>query len=159
MARAGNSVDLSNAVMDRAILHADCAAYIPAVRIHGRLCKTNQASNTAFRGFGGPQGMLMANMWMDHGARALGIPAVDLYTKNMYGSGGISHFGQAVDGERVEACWRDVLRTSEWPQRRAAVDAFNKGSRCATRACTPPSIVRSNRAALHHTRSQPAGRA
>jgi xanthine dehydrogenase/oxidase len=115
------------------MLHSDCASHIPAFRIRGRLCKTNQASNTAFRGFGGPQGMLIANMWMDHGAHALGLAPVDVYEKNMYKAGAVTHFGQAIEGERLEACWQDVMRTSEWRERRAAVDTFNTASRCADR--------------------------
>jgi xanthine dehydrogenase/oxidase len=124
-------VDLSHAIMDRAILHSDCTAHIPALRIRGRLCRTNQASNTAFRGFGGPQGMLIANMWMDHGARALGMPLAEVFARNMYTAGSVTHFGQSIEGDRLEACWQEVTRSSDWEQRRTAIDGYNAGSRCA----------------------------
>ena len=77
-------MDLSHAVLDRAVLHCDGTYYIPNMRVYGRMCKTNISSNTAFRGFGGPQGMLIANMWMDHLAREVGKPLWQIQELNMY---------------------------------------------------------------------------
>ncbi len=62
---AGHTLDLSLAVMERGVSHADNAYYIPVAHVRGHVCKTNLPSNTAFRGFGGPQGMLMTEMFMD----------------------------------------------------------------------------------------------
>jgi xanthine dehydrogenase/oxidase len=134
-APAGNSVDLSHAIMDRAILHSDCAFKIPNLRITGRLCRTNQASNTAFRGFGGPQGMLIANVWMDHLARELSIPLHDLQARHLYTEGAITHFGQTLEHNRLPACWEEVDKLSDWSRRRADVEAFNAQSKCAF--CSP----------------------
>jgi xanthine dehydrogenase/oxidase len=67
----GNSLDLSLSVLERAIFHSDNVYAIPNVRITGRVCYTNLASNTAFRGFGGPQGMLIAENWIENIARTL----------------------------------------------------------------------------------------
>lgn len=125
----GNSVDLSHAVMDRALLHSDCTFHIPNMRIRGRLCRTNQASNTAFRGFGGPQGMLVASMWMDAVAQALGMPMHTLQERNMYGEGAITHFGQELVHNRLPACWQRVTDTSAYHRRREEVDAFNAATR------------------------------
>lgn len=61
---AGNSLDLSLAILERAMFHSDNVYEIPNVRIHGRVCFTNIPTNTAFRGFGGPQGMLIAENWI-----------------------------------------------------------------------------------------------
>lgn len=67
----GNSLDLSHSVLDRAIFHSDNVYAIPNVRIFGRVCFTNLASNTAFRGFGGPQGMIIAENWIEEIACSL----------------------------------------------------------------------------------------
>jgi xanthine dehydrogenase/oxidase len=122
---AGNSVDLSHAIMDRAILHSDCGFNIPAVRITGKLCRTNQASNTAFRGFGGPQGMLIANTWMDALARKLGIPPETLQQRNLYTEGAITHFGQKLVHSQLQKCFETVMESSEWTRRREEVHAYN----------------------------------
>jgi xanthine dehydrogenase/oxidase len=133
LARSGNSVDLSHAIMDRAILHSDCAFDIPAVRIRGRLCRTNQASNTAFRGFGGPQGMLVANTWMEALAQKLCMAPETLQERNLYGNNAVTHFGQRLPHNRLHACWHGAMQQSDWPARRAAVDEFNRRSKCASR--------------------------
>lgn len=62
-------------VMDRALFHSDATYKIPNIKVTGRLCKTNIPSNTAFRGFGGPQGMFIAENWIEHIAKTLDIPA------------------------------------------------------------------------------------
>ena len=128
---AGNSVDLSHAIMDRLLLHSDCAFNIPAVRLRGRLCRTNQASNTAYRGFGGPQGMVVAGMWVDDVAQALGIPSSAVQLANLYREGDLTHYGQRLVHCRVRECWAEAMSMAGWDDRRAAVDAFNAGSRCA----------------------------
>lgn len=68
---AGNSLDLSHAILDRAVLHSDNVYDIPNVRVRGKVCYTNFPSNTAFRGFGGPQGMLIAENWIQRIAMEL----------------------------------------------------------------------------------------
>lgn len=131
MLLTGNSVDLSHAIMDRAILHSDGTYHIPNVRIRGRLCHTNQPSNTAFRGFGGPQGMLIANTWMEHLARELGMPFESVQERNMYPEGATTHFGQVLEANRLKDCWQAAMEMADWGNRQASVDAFNAGSRCA----------------------------
>ena len=80
----GWSLDLSRAVTDRAVFHLDNAYYIPHVEFSGMLTKTNLASNTAFRGFGGPQGMLVIEEIMDRIARRIGLPPEVVRAKNLY---------------------------------------------------------------------------
>eukprot|EP00170_Pyropia_yezoensis_P007220 contig_29511_g7242 len=82
---AGHTADLSIPVMDRALFHLDNAYNIPAVRFHGRACVTHTPSATAFRGFGGPQGMLVMENVVDHVARAVGLPPETVRAVNMYG--------------------------------------------------------------------------
>lgn len=130
---AGNSVDLSHAIMDRGMLHCDGTSHVPALRVRGRLCRTNQASNTAFRGFGGPQGMLVADTWLAHLGHELGLSFEAMQERNMYGEGQKTHFGQVLDHNRLSRCWDAAKRLSEWEQRRAATDAFNAQSRCVAR--------------------------
>ena len=122
-------MDLSHAIMDRALLHSDCAFHLPAVRITGRLCRTNQASNTAFRGFGGPQGMLVANTWTDALAQKLEVPLCALQQRNLYCDGAVTHFGQTLEHSQLRTCWDGALESALWPQRREAVAAFNATSR------------------------------
>ena len=83
----GCSTDLSFAVLERSMLHSDNAYYLPAVKIEGRVCKTNLPSNTAFRGFGGPQGVAMIENVMAEVAAALGLDAYDVREANLYGGG------------------------------------------------------------------------
>ena len=125
----GNSMDLSHSILDRALFHSDNGYDIPNVRVTGRVCATHTPSNTAFRGFGGPQGALLCEMWMDHVARALGLPGDVVRQRNLYGPGGVAHFGQVIDGERLQRCWNQVRSTGDVERRTAEVAAFNAANR------------------------------
>ena len=126
---AGNSLDLSHAIMDRALFHSDGAYKIPNVRVSGRCCKTNLPSNTAFRGFGGPQGVLFAETWMDRIARRLGKTPESIREMNLYREGDACHFGQPMESSRLRACWDDATgggaAGASLVARRAAAAAFN----------------------------------
>eukprot|EP01025_Chloroclados_australasicus_P046435 TRINITY_DN5123_c0_g1_i6.p1 TRINITY_DN5123_c0_g1~~TRINITY_DN5123_c0_g1_i6.p1 ORF type:complete len:1400 (-),score=162.31 TRINITY_DN5123_c0_g1_i6:601-4416(-) len=126
---AGNSFDLSGPVMERALMHSDASYKIPNVRFRGNLCKTNIASNTAFRGFGGPQGMLIAEMWMDQIIRTLNLPPEHVRSSNFYQEGDVTHFGQALVDCRIQQCWDAVMSTSQFQERKAGVDQFNTENR------------------------------
>lgn len=130
--------------MDRAMSHSDGSFRLPASRIRGRLCRTNQASHTAFRGFGGPQGMMVCNLWMDHVAKAVGIPLPALQQMNLYrAEGDVTHFGQELSECRLPRCWEEVSAMAGIETQRAEVDAFNATSRylflpcscCVVHAC------------------------
>jgi xanthine dehydrogenase molybdopterin binding subunit len=125
----GWSLDLSQPVLDRALFHLDNSYYIPAVRFTGLIAKTNVASNTAFRGFGGPQGMLVMEEIVDRIARRLGLPPEVVRSRNLYrGSGetNTTHFLQEIGDNRLQTVWKQVQEQAGFPARRAAVDAWNK---------------------------------
>ncbi|CAM9401688.1 unnamed protein product, partial [Discosporangium mesarthrocarpum] len=125
----GWSIDLSSAVMDRALFHIDNCYRWPNLRCAGWVCKTNQASHTAFRGFGGPQGMLVTETVMDHLASAVGMPAKVIRTLNMYKEGETTHFGQPLEAWNVPAAWAEMEKWADLEDRRKAVDRFNATSR------------------------------
>ncbi|MFT5720160.1 MAG: xanthine dehydrogenase large subunit [Motiliproteus sp.] len=93
----GYSPDLSNSIVDRAMFHADNGYYLGDATITGYRCKTNTASNTAFRGFGGPQGLIMPEIILDDIARALGKDPLEVRKHNLYnGMNGLNGFGQPL---------------------------------------------------------------
>jgi xanthine dehydrogenase small subunit len=125
----GWSLDLSQPILDRALFHLDNAYYLPAVHVTGRVAKTNLASNTAFRGFGGPQGMLVIEEIMDRVARTLGLPPEIVRERNLYhghGETNTTHYGADVGDNRIPKIWRLVQERAEFPARRAAVAEWNR---------------------------------
>jgi xanthine dehydrogenase molybdopterin binding subunit/xanthine dehydrogenase small subunit len=125
----GWSLDLSQPVLDRALFHLDNGYYIPAVRFTGLIAKTNVASNTAFRGFGGPQGMLVMEEIVDRIARRLGLAPEVVRGRNLYrGSGetNTTHFLQEIGDNRLQTVWRQVQEQARFAERRKAVDAWNR---------------------------------
>ncbi|XP_061287995.1 xanthine dehydrogenase/oxidase isoform X2 [Bos javanicus] len=123
---AGNSRDLSHSIMERALFHMDNCYKIPNIRGTGRLCKTNLSSNTAFRGFGGPQALFIAENWMSEVAVTCGLPAEEVRCKNMYKEGDLTHFNQKLEGFSVPRCWDECLKSSQYYARKSEVDKFNK---------------------------------
>jgi xanthine dehydrogenase molybdopterin binding subunit/xanthine dehydrogenase small subunit len=125
----GWSLDLSQPVLDRALFHLDNGYYIPAVRFTGLIAKTNVASNTAFRGFGGPQGMLVMEEIVDRIARRLGLAPEVVRSRNLYrgtGETNTTHFLQDIGDNRLQTVWKQVQEQAGFPARRKAVDAWNK---------------------------------
>ena len=132
-ADGGWSVDLSPPVLMRAMVHVDNAYFIPHVRITGRICRTHLASNTAFRGFGGPQGMLVGEEVMDRIARALGLPPHVVRERNFYRADGgdgrnTTPYGQPVVDNHLPALWKQHLQQTGFLARREAIAAFNATS-------------------------------
>lgn len=122
----GWSLDLSEPVLARALCHLDNAYFIPHVRALGRVCKTNKTSQTAFRGFGGPQGMLIIEDIIGRCAPLLGVPAHELRALNFYQQGQATPYHQPVkDTERMPRIWVKLLETSQFQQRQLEVQAFN----------------------------------
>ena len=91
---AGFSSDLSESVMDRALFHCENSYKVPNLRVRGNLALTNTVTNTAFRGFGGPQGMLVCETYVEHLAKALNMNVADVRRANMYKEGECTHYGQ-----------------------------------------------------------------
>ncbi len=132
IADGGWSCDLSPPVLMRAMVHVDNAYFVPDIEIIGLIARTHLASNTAFRGFGGPQGMLVGEEVLERVARHLGLPAHEVRERNFYrpatdGSGdrNQTHYGQPVVDNYLPALWSQLLRESEFMARRDAIDAFN----------------------------------
>jgi len=126
---AGWSYDLSPAVVERSMTHVDGCYNIPNVFIRGRICKTNTMSNTAFRGFGGPQGMFIAETYMEETADRLGIPVEKLREINFYQPGEETHFNQALEDWHVPLMYEQVKMESEYEKRQKEIEAFNKGNK------------------------------
>ncbi|MBD8525618.1 xanthine dehydrogenase molybdopterin binding subunit [Pseudomarimonas arenosa] len=144
VADGGWSCDLSPPVLMRAMVHVDNAYYCPHVEIIGRIANTHLASNTAFRGFGGPQGMLVGEEIIDHVARHLGLPVDQVRQRNFYRAGETpdrnqTHYGQPVVDNHLDTLWSQLIESSQYRARRVEVDAFNKGNRHVKRglAITP----------------------
>lgn len=121
----GWSQDLSGAVCERALSHIDSCYYIPNVHVRGRVAKTNTMSNTAFRGFGGPQGLFVGESYMEEIADRLGMPAEKLREINFYKPGEKTHYNQPLKDWHVPLMYSQVQSESHYAARRAAVDKFN----------------------------------
>lgn len=124
-ANAGWSQDLSGAVVDRALSHIDGCYHIPNVHVRGRLAKTNTVSNTAFRGFGGPQGMFIGESYMEEIADHLSIPVERLREINMYKPHEITHFNQELKDWHVPLMYKQILDGTDYEERRKAVEQYN----------------------------------
>ena len=125
----GYSLDLSHPVMYRAMFHVDNAYYLPNVEVVGRVCQTHCTSHTAFRGFGGPQGMAVIEDVLGRVAARLDRPAHHVRRINFYARGQTAHYGQTIRGaERIERIWNELGASSELDRRLADVAAFNAQS-------------------------------
>ena len=123
----GNSLDLSLPVMERAMFHADNCYDISSLTVKGIVCKTNTSSNTAFRGFGGPQGMMVAEALIDDVARNLCMSPEDVRKINLYKENDITHFRTKLESFKVPECFEACLRKCS--ERKADVLKFNKNNR------------------------------
>lgn len=125
----GWSLDLSVSVTDRAMFHVDNSYYIPEIEVMGRVAKTNLASNTAFRGFGGPQGMLVIEEIIDRIARDRGLLPETVRERNLYhgcGETNTTHYGQVIEDNRIQKVWHDLKKSSDLAARRAGIAAWNE---------------------------------
>ena len=131
----GWSNDLSHAILDRALFHMDNAYFLPNVEVAGRVARTNQPSNTAFRGFGGPQGMYVVEEVLNRAAERLALDPAEVRRKNYYREApeNQTHYGQAVEGNRIPRIHAELLASSEYAQRRAEIEQFNVSSQWTKR--------------------------
>jgi xanthine dehydrogenase large subunit len=129
-ARCGFSPDLSAAIADRAMFHADNAYYLPHVRIASHRCKTHTVSNTAFRGFGGPQGMMGIEKVIDAIARERGLDPLEVRRRNLYGADrrDVTPYHMRVQDNILPQLIDELERTSDYRERRGAIAAFNAAS-------------------------------
>jgi len=122
----GHSQDLSGAVVERSLTHIDNCYKIPNIHVRGRVAKTNTVSNTAFRGFGGPQGMFIAESYMVEVADHLGMPVEKLREINMYKEKETTHYNQALTDWYVPLMYKQVQEESDYWNRKAAIEVYNK---------------------------------
>jgi xanthine dehydrogenase molybdopterin-binding subunit B len=111
------------------MFHVDNAYYMPALRVTGRAAKTNVASNTAFRGFGGPQGMLVIEEIIDRVARTLGLAPEVVRERNFYhgtGETNRTHYGSDIGDNRIQTLWRAAMESAGFAARRDAVGEWNR---------------------------------
>lgn len=127
-ANAGAATDLSMAILDRAVFHADNAYYIANISVVGKAWKTNMPSNTAFRGFGGPQGMAVIENAIDRIARYLKKDPAEVRYVNFYGleNRNTTHYEQQVENNRLFIIYDQLVKSSGYFQRREAVNEFNR---------------------------------
>ncbi len=128
ISNGGWSLDLSMPITDRALFHLDNAYYLPAVEFSGRAAKTHLVSNTAFRGFGGPQGMLVIEEILARIARMLQLPPEIVRERNLYhghGETNTTPYGQEVGDNRIRSLWDGALANADFTGRRAGIEAWN----------------------------------
>ena len=125
--RCGYSADLSGPVNDRAICHVDNAYFIEHLELVSHRCKTHTVSNTAFRGFGGPQGMLVIEQIIDEIARSLHLDPLDVRRRNYYGAAprDVTHYGQIVDDNILDLLTDRLEATSDYRKRRKQIAEWN----------------------------------
>lgn len=126
----GYSPDLSSSIVDRAMFHSDNAYYLGDATVVGHRCKTNTASNTAYRGFGGPQGMMTIEHVMDEIASYLGKDPLAIRKVNFYGKDdrNVTHYHQPVEHNIIQEMVADLEASSEYAKRRDEIRAFNAQS-------------------------------
>lgn len=130
-ADGGWSLDLSPPVLSRAMVHTDNAYYVPHVEVRGRIARTNKTSNTAFRGFGGPQGMIVIEDIMDRIARTLDLSPDAVRERNFYHGAGETNttpYGQEIFDNRIEKVWQQVKANAKFEERHAEIERFNKAN-------------------------------
>jgi xanthine dehydrogenase large subunit len=125
---AGSATDLSLAILDRALFHIDNAYFIPNLKVVGKAYKTNLPSNTAFRGFGGPQGMAVIENCIDIIARYLKIDPAIVRKRNFYGieNNNITHYGEKIENNRLFKLFDKLLIDSDYKKRLNHINEFNR---------------------------------
>ncbi|HEY3047575.1 MAG TPA: xanthine dehydrogenase molybdopterin binding subunit [Polaromonas sp.] len=129
-ANCGFSADLSGPVADRAVFHSDNAYFLSDVEIASYRCKTNTQSHTAFRGFGGPQGVIVIEAILGDIARQLGLDALDVRMRNLYGveDRNVTHYQMKVEDNILEPLLSKLELTAQYRRRREAISAWNATS-------------------------------
>ncbi|MGD9638072.1 MAG: xanthine dehydrogenase molybdopterin binding subunit [Alphaproteobacteria bacterium] len=126
-AKSGIVADMSPPVVQRALCHSDNCYYLPDVRVQGFLCKTNTVSNTAFRGFGGPQGMIGIEACLEHIASYLKKDPILIRKANFYGKEerNVTPYGQKITDNIISEVFEDIEKTAEIVKRRQEIKEFN----------------------------------
>ena len=128
IADGGWSIDLTGPIVDRALFHLDNAYFIESLHFTGRSVRTNLPSNTAFRGFGGPQGMLVVEEALNRYAERMGKDPAEVRHRNFYGESPRNRapYGQEITENRLERIFEELMESSEYRARREAIEEFNR---------------------------------
>ncbi len=128
----GAFADLSTSILERTMLHADNAYHVPLFRVTGQVCRTNLPPNTAFRGFGGPQGMAVIECCLQEIARVVGQDALEVRKLNLYHDGdphrSLTQYGQIVRDHVLAEIFDQLTESSDYSRRMAEVEQFNDSS-------------------------------
>ena len=127
-AACGHSPDLSDAIVDRAMFHCDNAYHLKNININGLRCKTNTVSHTAFRGFGGPQGMMLAEAVIEDIASFLGKDPYEIRCRNFYQTGDKTPYAQTIDSNQIAEIVKKLAQKADYQARREAITEFNQAS-------------------------------
>ena len=122
----GAATDLSPAILERTLFHATNSYNVPNVLVRAHCCKTHLPPNTAFRGFGGPQGMFVIESAIDHAARELNVSAAEIQHKNLMSDDYEFSYGQVVESCEAANCWNQLDDSYDFEQSRKEVEQFNK---------------------------------
>lgn len=122
----GYSQDLSSAVLERSLFHISNCYRFETLKVSGKIAKTNTPSNTAFRGFGGPQGMAICEDFMYKLAAQLQIPVETLREKNLYKEGNKTHYGQPLKDWNVPVLWKTLRESCKFDERKKEIEEFNQ---------------------------------
>lgn len=131
----GYSLDLTYMVMERAFFHCENCYKIPNIRVRNFCCRTNTPSNTAFRGFGGPQSMFIAETWITDIADTLGMTAEKVRELNLFKEGDMMVCQQPLVNCNIGRCWTEVIEKVDLEERRRQIAAFNQTNRWKKRGC------------------------
>jgi xanthine dehydrogenase large subunit len=125
----GAAADLSPAILERTLFHATNSYYIPNVKTTAHSCKTNLPPNTAFRGFGGPQGMFVMEAAVAQAARELGVEAFEIQQKNLLQNGNEFPYGQIAEGCEAQNCWNEAIKKYDYLKLKKEAREFNQNNR------------------------------
>ncbi|MDP4115276.1 MAG: molybdopterin-dependent oxidoreductase [Bacteroidota bacterium] len=126
---AGASADLSPAILDRTLFHCTNSYFVPNVKATACSCKTNLPPNTAFRGFGGPQGMFVIEAAIYKAAEKLGIDPCLIQEKNLLAEGDEFSYGQKAEQCMAKASWESAISKFNFPHLKKEIDEFNVASK------------------------------
>lgn len=129
----GHSLDLSGGVLERAMTHIDNSYYFPTFRVIGHVCKTNLPSNTAFRGFGAPQGNFFCETIIEHLAQVSNLDAHSIRKSNLYKDGLMTPFRATLTDVPLELMWDELSKEAEYTRRHEECIKFNKNNRWTKR--------------------------
>ncbi|RZC35629.1 Ald Xan dh C, FAD binding 5, and/or CO deh flav C domain containing protein [Asbolus verrucosus] len=125
----GHSLDASHTVLEKALAHIENAYYIPTIRVRAYICKTNLPSNTAFRGYGAPQGMFIAETIVGDIADYVHKDKKEIMELNLYKEGDMTHYNQKLINCTLDKCWKECLESSNYETRLEEAKKFNRENR------------------------------